>query len=98
MRRAAQRLHIKAEELLVSHRHDHCVEFRGGQFVRDVDTILSLGYRGIGPGVVDGDVQVVLREGAIDVNNLCVAHVGAVFLESEAQNQDVAAEHLYSFF
>ena len=47
-------------------------------------TILTLCDLGIGPGVVDGDVDIVLLERLDDVDHLRVAHIGAVLLEGKA--------------
>ena len=47
-------------------------------------TILTLCDLRIGPGVVDGDVDIVLTKRLDDVDHLRVAYVGAVLLEGEA--------------
>ena len=59
------------------------------KFVGQVDAILTLCGGSVGPRVADGDVQVVLAQRFHNVENLGVAHVGAVFFEGEAQNQNV---------
>ena len=74
------------------------VEFlTGGKFVDYSETVLALGGGRIGPGVVDSDVEVILFEGLDDVDDLGVAHVGAVFFKGEAEDEDVAVEYLDAF-
>ena len=47
-------------------------------------TILTLCNLGIGPWIVDGDVDIVLAKRLDDVDHLRVAHIGAVLLEGKA--------------
>lgn len=68
-----------------------------GQFVDYIEAVFVLDSCRVGPGIEDGDVEVVFLEGLDYVNDFGVAHVGAVLLEGEAENDDVAAEHLYAF-
>ena len=51
---------IQAFKLLVSHSSNASIELLLGQFVGDLDAIFMLHDGGIGPRVVDGDVEVVL--------------------------------------
>lgn len=75
------------------------VEFlTGGELVDDGETIFTFDGCGVGPGIVDGDVEVVFFECFDDVDNLGVAHVGAVLFECKAEDYDVAVEHLDTFF
>lgn len=50
------------------------------------------------PGVKNGDVEVVFLESLDNVNDLGVAHIGAVLLECETEDYDVAAKNLYALF
>ena len=50
--------------------------------------ILAFYFLRIGPWVVDVDGWGVLTEGRCDVGNLCVAYIGAVFFEGEAEDED----------
>jgi len=52
---------------------------------------------GVDPWVVDIYLCVVGLQGSHDVHHLGVAHVGAVFLEGQAQYQDLAVEHGETF-
>lgn len=49
----------------------------------------------VGPGIEDGDVEVVFLEGVDDVYDLRVADIRAVLLEGEAEDQYVASKNLY---
>ena len=81
----------------MSNSGDAGVELLLGQLVDYLDTIFLLHDGGVGPGVVDGDVEVVFLQGIVDVDDLRVADIGTVLLEGEAQNQDVAVEDLDAF-
>ena len=78
----------------MSHSGNSSIKLLGGQFVYDLDAVLMLHDGRIGPGVINSDVEVILLQGLVDVDDLSVAHVGAIFLEGEAQDNDVAVEHL----
>lgn len=74
------------------------VEFlTGGKFVDYSETVLALDGGRIGPGVVNSDVEIIFFESFDDVDNLGVAHVGAVLFECKAEDYDVAVEHLDAF-
>lgn len=86
----------------VGHGEDHGVVAVGvgggcGEVVDDVDAVFTGGDGCGGPGVVDVDGEVVFFEGFHDVDHFGVAHVGAVFLEGEAEDKDTAAKHLDAF-
>ena len=86
----------------VGHGEDHGVVAVGvggwlGKGVDDVDAVFTGGDGCGGPGVVDVDGEVVFFEGFHDVDHFGVAHVGAVFLEGEAEDKDTAAKHLDAF-
>lgn len=88
---------IEAFELLVSHGSHASVELLRWQLVHHLDAILMLHDGRIGPRVVNGDVEVVFLQGLVDVDHLGVAHIGAVLLEGETQDEDVAVEHLRTY-
>lgn len=69
-----------------------------GEFVDYFETIFAADGGGVGPGVEDSDVEVILAESADDVNNLGVANVGAVLLKGEAEDDYVTTKDLYAFF
>ncbi len=85
---------VEPFELAVGYGGDDGVELLVGQFVDDTDAVLPLDDLRDGPGVIDGDVEVVLLERTVDVDDLGVAHVGAILLEGESQDQDVGVEDL----
>ena len=87
-------VHFVAPELPVPDRHDRAVELRLGQLAHDVDAVFALHHRGIGPGVVHGDADVVLLQRAVYVDDARVAHVGAVLLERESHDQHVRVQDL----
>lgn len=90
---------VEAFEFAMGDGGDGGVEFlTGGKFVDYGEAIFALDCGRIGPGVVDCDVEVVFLEGLDDVDDLGVAHVGAVLFECEAEDYDVAVEHLDAFF
>lgn len=68
-----------------------------GKVGEDVDAVFAAGYRGGCPRVMDVDGEVVLGEGAVYVDYLGVADVGAVFLEGEAEDEDAGVEYLDAF-
>lgn len=77
---------------------DGGVEFlTGGEIIDYSETIFALDGGRIGPGIVDSDVEIIFFESLDDVDNLGVAHVGAVFFECKAEDYDVAVEHLDAF-
>lgn len=89
---------VEAFEFAMSDGCNSGVEFlTDGKFVDYSETILALDGGRVCPGVEDGDVEVILFEGLDDVDDLGVAHVGAVLFESEAEDEDVAVEYLYAF-
>ena len=55
-----------------------------------VEPVFVLGLRPVDPGVMDIDADAVLPQGVDDVHYPGIAQVGAVFLEGQAQDQDVA--------
>lgn len=75
---------VEALELSVGDGEDDRIVAVGGKFVLYLHTILTLCDLRIGPGVVDGDVDIVLAERLDDVDHLRVAHIGAVLLEGKA--------------
>lgn len=68
--------------------------FVGRQLVDHIKAILMLYGCWIRPGVEDGDVEVVFLESLDDIHHLGVAHVGAVLLECEPKDDDVASQDL----
>lgn len=89
---------VEAFEFLVGYGGDAGVELvAGGEFVGHAEAVFALYGGGVGPGVVDGYVEVVFLEGFDDVDDFGVAYIGAVFLEGEAQDEDMTAEHLDAF-
>lgn len=72
--------------------------FAGGKFVDYGEAVLALDGGGVGPGIVDSDVEIIFFESLDDVDDLGVAHVGAILLECEAKDEDVAVEHLNALF
>ena len=92
-----ERRNIQCLELPVGDGEDGCVELVCGQFVGDFDAVLVPYYVRIGPGVVYRDVDIVLLQGPVDVYDLGVAHVRAVLLESEAEDEDVGVKYLKAF-
>ena len=90
---------VEALEFAVGYGGDGGVEFAVvGELVDYFEAIFAANGFGVGPGVVDGDVEVVFLQGFDDVNDFGVANVGAVFFEGEAEHEDVAAEYLDAFF
>lgn len=75
---------VETLELSVGDGEDDGVVASRGKFVLYLHTILTLCDLGIGPWVVNGDVDIVLTERLDDVNHLRIAHVGAVLLEGKA--------------
>ena len=74
------------------------VEFlTGGKFVDYGEAIFALDGGRIGPGIVDSDVEIIFFESLDDVDNLGVAHIGAILFECKAEDDDVAIEHLDAF-
>ena len=88
---------IQAFKLLVGNGGDAGVELLAGQLVHHLDTVFVLHDGRVGPGVVDGDVEVVFLQCLVDVDDLGVAHVGAVLLEGETKDEDVALQNLNAF-
>ena len=70
--------YVEFLELVVCNAHDECVELLCWQLVCYLNAILVLCNGRVSPWVVNGDVHVVLLECAVDVDNLCVAHVGDI--------------------
>lgn len=68
-----------------------------GELVDYFEAVFSADGFGIGPWVEDRYVEVVFLEGLDDVYDFCVAHVGTVLFEGEAEDYDVAAKDLYPF-
>ena len=93
-----KRTDIKVFELPVGDGKDGCVELVCWQFVGDFDAVLVPYYVRIGPWVVYRDVDIVLLQSPVDVYDLGVAHVRAVFLESESEDEDVGVKYLKAFF
>ncbi len=60
MLRLQQGGNVEAFELLVGNGGNGCVELLFGQLVNDVDAVLVLSDGGIGPRVIDCDVDVVV--------------------------------------
>ena len=92
-----ERRNIQCLELPVGDGEDGCVELVCGQFVGDFDAVLVPYYVRIGPGVVYRDVDIVLLQGPVDVYDLGVAHVRAVLLECESEDEDVGVKYLQAF-
>ena len=89
---------VEAFEFAMCDGGDGCVEFlTGGKFVDYGEAVLALDGGGVGPGIVDSDVEIIFFESLDDVDDLGVAHVGAVLFECEAEDYDVAVEYLYAF-
>ena len=73
------------------------IELLGGQFVHHFDAVLVFNNGRIGPGVVDGDVKIVFFQSFVNVDDLGVAHIRAVLLEGEAEDENVAVDDLNAF-
>ena len=83
---------VEVVEFAVGYGGDGGIEFDAfGQGVGQLEAVFAAYGVGVGPGVVDGDVEVVFAQGVDDVDHLGVAHIGAIFLECEAEYEDVAA-------
>ncbi len=96
--RVQQRGYVEALELAVCDGGYGSVEFLGDrELVHDFDAVFAANGFGVRPRVVDGDVEVVFHQCLVYVDDFGVAHVGAVFLEGKAEDEDVAAEHLDAF-
>ena len=90
---------VQVGEFAVGYGGDGGIEFFvGREFVDHFKSVFVTHGCGVGPGVVDGDVEVVFLQCFDYINHLGVAHVGAVFLEGESEDNDVAAEYLDAFF
>lgn len=92
-----KRQHIQFLELPVSDGKDGCVELVCGQFVGDFDAVFMPYYFRIGPRVVNRDMDIVLLQCPVDVYDLGVAHIRAVLLESESEDEDVGVKYLKAF-
>ena len=80
---------IQSLKLLMSNGCDAGVKLLLGQLVGDLDAIFMLHNGGVGPWVIDSDIEVVLLQSLVDVDDLGVAYVGAVLFESEAKDEDI---------
>lgn len=93
------RFDVKTFEGFVGNGGDSGIEFLFlGKLVDYGKSIFVLNSCGICPRVVYGDIEVVLLESFDDVNDFGVAHIGTIFLEGEAEHEDVATKYLYAFF
>lgn len=92
-----ERRNIKSFKLLVGYRGNGCIEFFSGEFIDNIYAVFTLSDGGVGPGIINGDVDIVFFQGFVDVYNLGVANIGAVLLESETENEDMAVKYLYTF-
>jgi hypothetical protein len=72
--------------------HDGVVGIGGRRLRHGPHAVFVLGLGRVDPRVVDVDLRVVASQFAHDVDHLGVAHVGAAFLEGEAQHQDARAD------
>lgn len=89
---------VEAFEFAMGDGGDGGVEFlTGGKFVDYSKAVLALDGGRIGPGIVDSDVEIIFFESLDDVDNLGVAHVGAVLFECKAKDEDVAVKYLDAF-
>lgn len=90
--------YVHSFEGFVCYSGDGCIELLvGGEFVDNVEAVFVTHGCRVCPGVKDSDVEVILFEGFDDVYDLGVAHVGAVLLEGEAEDNDMATEYLNAF-
>ena len=76
---------------------DGSIELLVWKFIGDVNAILTLCNGGIGPGVIDSDVDIIFLQGIVDIYNLGIATVGTVLLEGEAEDENLAIEYLNAF-
>ena len=67
----------------MSYSGNGCIKLLFRQFVDYLNAIFVLGNGRISPRIVNGDIGIILLEGTIDVNNLCVAYIRTILLESE---------------
>lgn len=72
------------------HGSDAGVELLFRQLIHHLYTVFMLNDSWVSPRIIHCDVKVVLIQGLVDINHLGIAHVGAIFLEGEAENEDVA--------
>ena len=78
--------------------HDGVVGICGRRLRHGLHAVFVFGFGRLNPGVVDVDLGVVAGQFPDDVDHLGVAHVGAAFLESEAQHQDARADDVDGLF
>ncbi len=92
--------YIQFEELIVGYSENHGIEFAIERFqtvALNINSVFTLYTLGIGPGIKDCDIVGVFQKSVIDVNNLGVADIGAIFLESDAQNKNIGILYLHAF-
>lgn len=75
------------------HGQDDGVELLLRQFVRHVDAVLIHYVLLVGPRIVDRDPVRVFLQRVVDVHNLGVADIRAVFLEGDTQYKDLRVLH-----
>src|SRR5215469_4414489 len=95
--RAAKRAHVvwsHSGESAVPYGHHDRVVTADGRFARlELETEFVAGLVPVGPGIPDFDLRLVLLETADEVDDLGIAHVGAVLLEGQAHDQNTAADN-----
>ena len=75
------------------HGEDDGIEFFCRNIVCHGQTILVLDMTCIGPRVINGDVLRIFLQSVEDIHDLGVADVGAVFLEGDAEDEDLGVLH-----
>ena len=91
--RLEQRWNVETAELVVGYGKYGGIEFGLWELGQHFDAILVARDVGICPWVVDGDVDAVLAQGAHNVDDFGVAHVGTVLFKREAEHEDIGIEH-----
>ena len=93
-----KRTDIKVFELLVRDCKYGGCEFFLRKLVCHFDAVFMPYYVRIGPRVVNRDMDVVLLQCLVNVDYFGIAHVRAVFLESESEDEYVRIQNLDAFF
>ena len=97
--RFAQGAHLggaHGPEFPVGHGEDDGIVGAGGGLGHRRDAVFVLGLGSAHPGVVHIGLYVVFGQLAHDIDHTCVAQIGAVFLEGQAQHQHASTLHVHA--
>ena len=77
---------------------DNGIVARLGEGIVHLYAVFVPSHFGVGPGVVDGNVHVVVAQRLYNVDHFGIAYIGAVLLKGKAENQHMGIKHLNAFF